>query len=189
MTSFDKSQISSTVSVEEANNFFSQNGIFYCADAAIAKQATKIGFAAHMEQPNILKELQINDPRLERILQSYQPSFTYIFGGRKGPYFASSIQQMSDHAALAYVYIFTNPTTLHIFPESHKQPLIGTKAANGLYQIPYPYLTSLGLEPSHVEMEEGGILVLHPRSVFGVRSEKESFAMAYGCQKIDATLQ
>lgn len=32
-------------------------------------------------------------------------------------------------------------------------------------------------------------LILHPRSVFGVRSEKESFAMAYGCKKKDATLQ
>jgi hypothetical protein len=64
MTSFEESQISSTVSVEEANDFFYQNGVFYYADATIAKQAAERGFAAHTgrEQPNILKEFQIKDP-------------------------------------------------------------------------------------------------------------------------------
>ncbi|KAH7115682.1 hypothetical protein EDB81DRAFT_668895 [Dactylonectria macrodidyma] len=182
MTSpFEKTQISSAVTVSDAPAFFERHGIFYFADAAIARRAAELGIPA-LSEPSSLREFEMKDPRLEKILESYVPQFTYPFGGRTGPHFATALQSASDQANQATVYIFTNRTILEFFPESHIGYLAGSKASNGLYQVPYPFMKDIRkLNERVIEMDGGGVLMVHPRVVFG--SSDGSFSMAYGCKR------
>lgn len=188
---FERTQISSAVTVDDAAAFFREHGIFYCADANIAKEAEKSGIQT-LRDPKYLKEFRLRDPRLTRILETYEPSYTYVLGPHRGAFYSCSVKPNEDHANQATVFMWTKPTQLEFFPESHTGPLRGVSASNGLYQIPYswcrtkPWIKDEAekerLKEILVEMDGGGVLIVHPRMTFAVQ---EGFAIAYGCRKRD----
>ncbi|EXL39783.1 hypothetical protein FOCG_17634 [Fusarium oxysporum f. sp. radicis-lycopersici 26381] len=189
---FEITQISSTVTVDDAVTFFKEHGIFYYADANIAKQVERFGIQP-LRDPNFLRELTLEDPRLARILESYEPTYTYVLGPHRGAFYCYSVKPNQDHANQAIVYIWTKRTWLEFFPTSHTGPLRGVSASNGLYQVPYswyrtkPWIQDEAekerLKEIPIEMDEGGVLIVHPRMTFAVQ---EGFAVAYGCRKRDA---
>jgi hypothetical protein len=54
--------------------------------------------------------------------------------------------------------MWSTKSELEIFVGSHKLPSKGVKAANGLWEVPYPFLTiTKGLKESKARWEEGGV--------------------------------
>jgi hypothetical protein len=189
---FDTTQISSTVTVDNASVFFQEHGIFYHADQRIEKVVEEMGIQK-LREPHSLKELSFEDPRLARILEPYEPTYTYVLGSHRGAFYCHSVKPSEDQANQVLVYIWTKRTRLEFFPLSHAGPLRGVKASNGLYQVPYlwyrtkPWIQDAvakeRLEEIPIEMNNGGVLVVHPRTLFEV---EEGFAIGYGCRRRDA---
>ncbi|KAG6992979.1 hypothetical protein FocnCong_v017584 [Fusarium oxysporum f. sp. conglutinans] len=135
---FEITQVSSTVTVDDAVTFFKEHGIFYYADANIAKQVERFGIQP-LRDPKFLREFTLEDPRLARILESYEAIDTYVLGPHPGAFYCYSVKPNQGHANQAIVYVWTKRTRLEFFPTSHTGPLQGVSAANGLYQVPYPW--------------------------------------------------
>ena len=177
----EQDQISSSVSAAESLQFFKEYGIFYQANATIGKLVEELDSQGLAWKSDVLsrylpiiledmvcqlyhafKSIAYCYQRLRRILEHFDtehPSLCfYLDSDNPRHYFASTIErnEAQDHRAI--IYVWNAKTELEIFPSSHKLPSKGVKAANGLWEVPYPFLTvKKGLKESAVRWEEGGV--------------------------------
>ncbi|RYO77697.1 hypothetical protein DL764_010188 [Monosporascus ibericus] len=81
----------------------------------------------------------------------------------------------SDPVAL---YMCSAGSELEIFGRSQYLPSAGVKGANGMYEVPYVFLTVVKkLKETEVRMKEGGVMIVHPRFSLGSTSGR---AIGYG---------
>jgi hypothetical protein len=170
---FEESQISSTVTADDAVTFFKEHGIFYKADAEIGRRARELG-----SNNALLKEMLMRDSvsMVERVLGSLLTSllrFASILepfingasakiwlGADQGNFFALALHDNHDHRLV--VYIWPGETTFDFFDGSHKGLNKGVPAANGRFQIPYSWLKDedkRNLTEFRGVMKEGGVYV------------------------------
>jgi len=185
---FERDKVSSSVTTAESLRFFQKHGIFYQANAAIGKLVAELDSQGLAWRPEVLSmylPILVEDLRLREILQHFDtehpPLCFFLDSDNPKHYFASTIEGNESQNHRAVIYVWSADTRLEIFVGSHELPSKGVRAANGLWEVPYPFLTvTKGLRESVVHWEEGGIMIVHPRFSFGSAS---GFTMAYAVQE------
>ncbi|KAI0187151.1 hypothetical protein F4808DRAFT_466440 [Astrocystis sublimbata] len=185
---FEEDRISSSVPAAESLRFFQEHGIFYQANAAVGKLVAEFDSQGLAWKPEVLRmymPIIVKDPRLREILEHFDtehPSLCfYLDSDNPKHYFASTIEENEPQDHRALIYVWSAKSRLEIFVGSHKLPSKGVKAANGLWEVPYPFLTiTKGLKESEACLEEGGVMIVHPRFSFGSTS---GCTMAYAVQE------
>jgi hypothetical protein len=164
-TLFEENKISPAVLAADSLRFFQDHGVFYQANAAIGKLVEELDSQGLAWKSNILSRylpILIKDPRLREILDHFDtehPSLCfYLDSDNPKHYFASTIEENEAQDHRAVIYMWSTKSELEIFVGSHKLPSKGVKAANGLWEVPYPFLTiTKGLKESKARWEEGGV--------------------------------
>ncbi|KAK4066086.1 hypothetical protein Purlil1_13966 [Purpureocillium lilacinum] len=180
---FEESQVSPSVSAEEAPEFFERHGFFYQTDSKIGRLVTTLDNDGAADGPGGLaffKEALLASPRVRKILESYDehPSLWYSLGCDPGHYFASTIDPHQDHRLV--IYVWSPGTRLEFCDGSHIGQLKGVRASNGMAEVPLSFLKKRRVSILQVKMEEGGIALVHPRLAF---QSTAGFSMAYAVQK------
>ncbi|KAH8751126.1 hypothetical protein F5883DRAFT_212196 [Diaporthe sp. PMI_573] len=194
---FEKDKVSSTVSAVDALSFFQNHGVFYHANAEIGELVDKLdkeGLAWKKETLSRYLPILNEDPRLKKILDHYDtenPSLAfYLASDNPKHFYASSIadDEVEDHRAV--LYMWGANTNIEVFVGSKILPSKGVKAANGLWEVPYRFLKETkGLNESKAQLDDGGVMIMHPRSAFG---STEGCTMAYAVEEkgyVDKHLQ
>lgn len=114
----------------------------------------------------------MNDPRIRQILDSFdthcRPACWIPDSNYPNHYFASTILEDEDQDHRIAVYVCSAGSELEIFVRSQYLPSAGVRAANGMYEVPYPFLTGIKkLQEIKVRMAEGGVMIVHPRFAVG----------------------
>ncbi|KAF4505961.1 hypothetical protein G6O67_006093 [Ophiocordyceps sinensis] len=126
-----------------------------------------------------------NDPRLSAILQPFierDPVLAFTLGPDDGSFYSLSKDEAEvDQRHLIVVYMWRPKAKLEFSHGSHIGPTKGVTASNGLVHRPYKHLSETkGLRDVEIDLEHGGILVVHRRLAFQVRS---SIAVGFVCEK------
>ncbi|EXA30780.1 hypothetical protein FOCG_16334 [Fusarium oxysporum f. sp. radicis-lycopersici 26381] len=167
-TLFHETQISSTITLESALDFYREHGIYYQEDAEIGELAATLGREALGPKgvgnliPLVLKDQRarnIIDPFLAGKFKTY-----YVLGRDKGKFFAHTTDPDEDHRIV--IYMWCRGTRLEFAHKSHTKTLEGLGAPNRLLQIPYIQLH--GLNEFRINLDNGGMVIMHPRLAFTV---------------------
>jgi hypothetical protein len=187
-TPFKNDKISPEISAADSLRFFQEHGVFYQANSTVGKLVEELDSQDLAWRPEILNRylpILMQDPHLRAILDHFDTQHPaicfYLNSDNPKHYFASTIEEDEAQNHRAVIYMWSTKLELEIFVDSHKLPSKGVKAANGLCEVPYPFLTvTKGLKEHAVRWEEGGVMIVHPRFSFGSTS---GFAMAYAVQE------
>ncbi|KND86179.1 hypothetical protein TOPH_09193 [Tolypocladium ophioglossoides CBS 100239] len=185
---FEEDKVSFSVSAVDSRKFLQEHGIFYQANAEIGKLVAKLDSQGLAWKSDVLSRympILLEDPRLREILEHFdteRPSLCfYLDSDNPKHYFASTIEENEAQDHRAVIYMWSAQSHLEFFVGSHKLPSKGVKAANGLFEVPYPFLTvTKKLKESGARLGEGGVMIVHPRFSFGSTS---GFTMAYALQE------
>jgi len=181
---FEEDQVSSSVSAVNAPSFLKEHGVFYQANPEIGRLVAQLDKEGAWEPSNFSRFVPIlqNDPRVQKILESFdtecRPACWVLGSNYPKHYFASTILEDEDQDHKIAVYVCSAGSELQIFDRSHYLPSAGVKGANGMYEVPYVFLTrNKKLKEIGVQMKEGGVMIVHPR--FSLGSSKGR-AIGYG---------
>jgi len=167
---FEEDKISTSVSVDESPAFFREHGIFYQAAAAIGTLISEGGNPdVNLER---FKGVLHDDPRAKRILEPFsnRPALFFAIGSDPGHFFASTVKDNQDDRPV--LYIWGPESRLEFFDRSYIESK-GVWAANGLMEIPYPFLRKKYGKEIKIRMEEGGYMIVHPRLAYHVTAQKK----------------
>ncbi|KAK6843391.1 hypothetical protein PG987_004251 [Apiospora arundinis] len=171
---FEKDKVSSKISADEAPKIFQKYGIFYQPDAALARIAKNLGASiGDREGFDQLKNAIFHDQRLKSILEPYSNYLLptcFPLGADRTYYYAFRTTSQTpdpDPEDFVLLYVWHGKTEINLAVGSQTGLFHGVRAANGLYLVPYPQIQGY-YDEVHVAMEEGGVLILHPRSAANV---------------------
>lgn len=178
---FEEDKVSSSVSAVDSLKFLQEHGIFYQANTEIGKLVAELDSQGLAWKSNVLSRYipillkdavcQINrafyivaylSQRLREILKHFDtehPSLCfYLDSDNPKHYFASTIEENEAQDHRAVIYMWSAQSHLEFFVGSHRLPSKGVKAANGLSEVPYPFLTvTKNLKETGARLEEGGV--------------------------------
>lgn len=99
------------------------------------------------------------EQRIQSILRPYllhpNPQVCRSFGSDPSHIFAFSLGP--THGDRVVVHMWGAGSRVVFYESSHKKPLKGVLAANGLLEVPLASLRKNGCEPIDVQMEKGGM--------------------------------
>ncbi|KAJ5117685.1 hypothetical protein N7448_011317 [Penicillium atrosanguineum] len=139
----EETHISPTVTVEDAQRFFEQHGIFYAPDAEVGRLVATLGSEA------------VHRKRLQTIIGPFADSFCFTLGPDPTKFYASTISKNPDHRVI--VYMWGKGGHCEFSEGSHLGELKGVPASNGLVQVPYAWLKKRELPDRTVKFENGGM--------------------------------
>ncbi|RKK97108.1 hypothetical protein BFJ68_g14117 [Fusarium oxysporum] len=176
---FSETQISSIITEESALEFYREHGIYYLEDAEIGKLATTSGREAlSLKCMADLIALALKDQRARRIIEPFLTgSFKiyYVLGRDKGKYYAHTTGPGPEDNRIV-IYMWNRGTRLEFAHKSHTRSFEGVGGANRLIQIPYVQLH--GLNEFRINLDLGGMVIMHPRLAFTVE-ETQGTATGY----------
>ncbi|KJZ70628.1 hypothetical protein HIM_09983 [Hirsutella minnesotensis 3608] len=157
---FERAQISSVISADDAPGFFEKYGVFYQANAEIGRVAITLGNkAVSRDDINLFKPIFMQDLRLQSILAPFiegKPAFCFTLGSDAGNFYA--LATVEDPHPRAVIYIWTPEAQLEFAHGSHIGSVKGVPASNGLMHIPYINLSKTRkLQDVSISLEEGGM--------------------------------
>ncbi|KAG8428670.1 hypothetical protein J3459_002534 [Metarhizium acridum] len=179
---FDKTQVSSAISVDDAPSFFERYGVFYQASSEIGQLASSLaGKALSIDGIYDLKPIIEKDARLQSILAPYlkhAPSFCFTLGSDKGNFYA--LTTIEDPHPKVIVYVWLPGTQLEFSHGSHVGTVRGVPASNGLTHIPYSNLSKTrNLRDVSIKFHQGGTFIAHPRLALSIT---QGFGLGWGCK-------
>ncbi|RSL47912.1 hypothetical protein CEP54_013177 [Fusarium duplospermum] len=185
MALFEECQVSPSVSAVDAPHFLKEHGVFYQASTEIGKVVAQLDHEGVSWEPSSFRRvlpILVNDSRIQQILDSFdtqcRPACWILGSNYPNHYFASTILEDEDQDHRIAVYICSAGSELEIFVRSQYLPSAGVKAANGMYEVPYPFLIDVKkLQEMKVRMTEGGVMIVHPRFAVGSSGGR---AIGYG---------
>ncbi|EXL39860.1 hypothetical protein FOCG_17527 [Fusarium oxysporum f. sp. radicis-lycopersici 26381] len=167
-TLFHETQISSTITQESALDFYREHGIYYREDAEIGNLAATLGHEAlTLKGMADLTSLALKDQRARSIINPFLAGkfmTYYVLGRDRGKYYAHTTEPDQDHRII--IYMWPRGTRLEFAHKSHTRTFEGVAAANRLSQIPYIQLH--GLNEFRINLDIGGMVIMHPRLAFTV---------------------
>ncbi|RBA18548.1 hypothetical protein FPRO05_10841 [Fusarium proliferatum] len=171
MALFKSTCISSDITPENALAFYREHGIYYQENATIGSLAKSLGGQAlTRDGMSEFFKLVEKDERAHRIVQPFLAGslrFWFTLGADPGKFYASTIDTDQDDKIV--IYMWHPATSLEFSHKSHIGANKGAGSSNGLVHIPYSFLKHVKkLEEHLVEMETGGLLIVHPRLAFMV---------------------
>ncbi|KAK1764013.1 hypothetical protein QBC33DRAFT_211434 [Phialemonium atrogriseum] len=173
---FEPTQISSSISADEAPHIITVHGFFYQANTKIGAQVDNLYKEGCQRSANIeqFKPILQEDPRLGNIFEPYSAkSLRAIPWGEtpKGDYYTWNPEVDSG-----LVFYMVGPgSRFEICDSSHNLKLGRQKRITdiGLCQTPGDLLQSH--ERIQVEMKEGGVLIVHPNLSHGTEGRSIAF--------------
>jgi hypothetical protein len=161
----EEAQVSSSVSAVDAPNFLKKYGVFYQANPEIGRIVAQLGNEGVSWEPSGLRRflpILQNDPRVRQILESFDTQcrpLCWVLGSNYPKhYFASTTLEDEDQDHKIALYMCSAGSELEIFGRSQYLPSAGVKGANGMYEVPYVFLTVIkNLKETKVRMKEGGV--------------------------------
>ncbi|KAK0370662.1 hypothetical protein CLIM01_11975 [Colletotrichum limetticola] len=181
---FGAKEVSKSVTASTSLEFFKEHGLFYTENAAVGGIVDALdqqGLSSSPDSFQFFSGCIIGDDRIQSILRPYlshpNPQVCRSFGSDAGHIFAFSLGP--THGDRVVVHMWGAGSRVVFYEGSHKKPLKGVLAANGLLEVPLASLRKNGCEPIDVQMEKGGIAILHYRHAFEIIT---GFTSAYGLE-------
>jgi len=182
---FEEDQVSPSISAADSPAFLREHGVFYQANGEIGKLVAQLDNEGASWEPSGLKRflpILQSDLRIRRILDQFNTECRpacWIFGSNYPKhYFASTILESEDEDHKIALYVCSAGSQLQIFDRSQHLPAAGVRGANGMYEVPYVFLTEFKkLRELELRMEQGGVMIIHPRFAFGSSNGR---AIGYG---------
>ncbi|OHE90296.1 hypothetical protein CORC01_14406 [Colletotrichum orchidophilum] len=181
---FGAKEVSKSVTASASLEFFREHGLFYTENAAVGGIVDALDQQGLSSSPDSFKFFSgciIGDERIQSILRPYllhpNPQVCRSFGSDPGHIFAFALGP--THGDRVVVHMWGAGSRVVFYDSSHKKPLKGVLAANGLLEVPLASLRKNGCEPIDVQMDKGGIAILHYRHAFQI---KTGFTSAYGLE-------
>lgn len=174
---FEETQISANVTADDAPRFFQQHGVFYQAVPGMEEIKKRLGNAA--QSITGLDMFKITDARLLKILEPYTPTLWFVFGPTQGSFQSFTVAEETENEAI--IYIWGKDTTFEFSYGSHVGELKGVSTSYKLFHVPFVYLREKKkLQEVSVHMEQGGVMIAHPRLCVLVSS---GYAIGYACKR------
>ncbi|KEY73689.1 hypothetical protein S7711_11423 [Stachybotrys chartarum IBT 7711] len=151
---FEAHQVSPSVSADDSPTFVKEHGIFYQENDAIGSLVDQV--KPGVDSLERFKPTLHADARAIRILEPFlvnPPEKYFALGSDPGHFFVSTTAENQDDRLL--VYMWPAGTRLEFFDKSHKEAK-GVRAANGLFEAPYPFLKRRYGPEIEINMERGG---------------------------------
>jgi hypothetical protein len=175
---FEASAVSSSIPPDESLAFLDEHGFFYQADPEIGNLVDRLYSEGRARSENSLNQFRprlLEIPRISKILEPYlqlPPFFAYPWGTTPNGFFAST---MDENTTGLIAYLAGAGHRWICCDGSQELHSTGVRASIGMYQIPNPILVQF--PKIRVEMEQGGVLLMHPRFVFAATRGR---SMAFG---------
>lgn len=183
MSIFQDSEIPSSVTPDDALLFFETHGIFYQELAEAGNLARTLrGQKITTDHMKHLRPILMGDPRLKSVLAPFainDPTLSFTLGSDEGNFYSLAIAD-DDRQAIA-VFMWRPGAKLEFSYGSHIGAAIGVVASNRLFHRPYKHLSmTRSLKDVNINLNDGGILIVHPRLAFQVKS---SVGIGFVCHK------
>ncbi|KAK4107107.1 hypothetical protein N656DRAFT_720756 [Canariomyces notabilis] len=167
---------------EDARKSILEDGFFLVRDPQIGERVKEMegkGFPYASEYGLDFCKVNVLDDRVRTILESFfdwSGLGLYRTFGRDPDHNFLFMNRATTEMQVLVVQLWSNGSRVRFWGRSQLHALNGIAAANGLLEVPSGRLEGLGLQPTEVVLERGGLALLDARLAFNII---EGFAITF----------